>query len=330
MAGKRKTDITAVTKATADLHRALKQAADARRTLARATRPGAPYHVVAPHLRWADAILEARSQSLKKIPGVIGYGLGTALKDGRATAEDCITVFVRKKRTPSDLKRANQRMLPKSFSAGGKKIRIDVVEIGGIKLHASRGDSIGPAGDPLEREGTIGAFANDLVTGRVVAITAMHVTGQTSFTGAVEFRIPSLRHHAATTRLGDVTFGTTDGIDAAKIDLDDQSSGDNGSVQGWRPTSSSDNGQSASMVGARSGLVSGTIVQAGVNLSGIGIDSALIVNIESAGGDSGAALLDSGQHVIGFLAGEAEGGPFNGLKIFCSAASVVHQLNVDF
>jgi hypothetical protein len=331
MARKRQTDTAAVTKATADLHRALREAADARRRLARATQPGAPYRVVAPHLRWADAILDARGKSLKRIPGVIGYGLGTALKGGHSTAEECITVFVRKKRTSSELRRAEHRVLPKSISAGGKKIRVDVVEIGGVKLHADRGGSIGPAGDPLEREGTIGAFATDLVTERLVAITAMHVTGQSAFTGAVEFRIPSLRLHSATARLGDVTFGTTDGIDAAKIDLDDQNGGDNGFVQGWRPPAvPGDNGQPASMVGARSGPVSGTIVQAGVNLSGIGIDSALIVNIESAGGDSGAALLDSGHHVIGFLVGEADGGPFNGLKIFCSAASVVHQLNVDF
>jgi len=334
MASKKTTDHAAVEQATRDLQRALQAARKARKRLAAATRPGAPYKVVASDLRWADELLQKHRKALLSIDGVVGVGLGCAMTANRQTDERCITVFVKKKRSLRQLERLGHKKIPRAFTKNGRRIRVDVIELGGIKRHAQPGASIGPADDASE--GTIGVFARDLDTDRVVAITAMHVSGADTFTGPVEFRIPSLRVGASTKRLGQTTDGTTQGIDAAKIALDDQDSASNslpcfGAVNGWRPVHiPGDEGQSVSMVGARSGCQSGTIRHVAVDLPGIGIETATIADIIAAGGDSGAALLDQERNVLGFLVGQADGGPYDGLMIFCSAAAVVHRLNIDF
>lgn len=83
------------------------------------------------------------------------------------------------------------------------------------------------------------------------------------------------------------------------------------------------------MYGAASKLVSGRVVHPSVELPELSLDAALIVDIPTAEGDSGAALVDPQNHVLGFLVGEATG-DFGGKRIFCSAVSVVNLLRVDF
>jgi len=337
---KAKTDMVAVRRATTDLHQGMKMMAEARRALASATRAGALYVVVSAELRWAYKLLKARAKALRAYPGVVGYGLGRVMKDGKLTGKPCITVFVRKKLTPPELKRRKRKLLPRSLSAKGKRIRVDVVEIGEIERDAFVGASLGPTNDPRHREGTIGAFATDGVTNAPVAITAMHVSGLKLFPDGQqppEFSIPSPRQQDPNmTRLGVLTFGTMVGVDAAKIALDDPDAAspeipELGAVQGWRPVAiPGDEGLAVAMFGAVSELRRGRVIHPDVALPQDDLDAVLVVDIATQPGDSGAALLDPNNHVLGFLVGRATSGPYAGKCIFTSAAAVVDALNCDF
>lgn len=337
MPKRRTTNPSLIRKATADLHRALKLAADARRRLARATRPGADYVVVSRSLQWAQDILDARRRALLRIPNVIGVGLGHCIVSGKTTEEPCITVFVEEKKTPEQLSQSNQKLLPRWLAKAGRRIRVDVIALGEIELQAFPGASIGATNDKFQREGTIGVFARDLETNATVAITAMHVSGEMTIMTPIEFSIPSPSHHDPNMmRLGLMTFGTRAGVDAGKIELDDDDIVDDeiptvGRVDGWRPVANpGDVGKSVTMCGAKSGVKSGRIIQVDVDLPKAGLASALIVQIQATGGDSGAALVDENRHVIGFLVGRAKSGLFAGFQVFCSAAAVVDILDIDF
>jgi hypothetical protein len=337
MPKRRMTNSGVIRRATADLHRGLKLAVAARLRLARATRPGAAYAVVSRSLQWAQDILDARRRALLRSPNVIGIGLGSRIVSGRTTDEPCITVFVENKKTPEQLAGNAQKPLPKWLSKAGRRIRVDVIEMGEIELQAFPGASIGATNDAFQREGTVGVFARDLETNATVAITAMHVTGEITVTTPIEFSIPSPSHHDANMRrLGVMTFGTRAGVDAGKIELDDEDTVDDeiptiGRVDGWRPVAKpADVGKSVTMCGAKSGVKSGKIIQVDVDLPKAGLASAIIVQIQATGGDSGAALVDENRHVLGFLVGKAKSGLFAGFQVFCSAAAVVDILDIDF
>jgi len=336
-----RTDLAAVRRATKALHVALQAAADARRRLALATRPGAPPFVVGPALRWAYQMLEARSGSLLQIEGVVGYGLGKAIRDGVTTDEPAITIFVRRKLSSAQLKKLKQKSLPRTMSSKNKRIRVDVIEVGDIEQLAFAGESTGPNNDPHEPEGTIGAFATDFDDGNTVAITAMHVSRLQDFPignlPAPEFVVPSVKVQSPETqRLGVLAFGTTRGVDAAKITLDDPADASNtiptiGELQGWRSVASpADDGITVFMFGARSKRCEGRIVQALAHMPNIGLGAVVIVDIPAVPGDSGAALVDEQRHALGFLVGKFNKGPFAGKAVFSSAAAVVDALNCDF
>lgn len=335
-----KSDRSAIRKATADLHRALHEASSARARLAAATRRGGPRYVVGPTMRELDDVLRAARERIERYPGVVGYGLGRIIKDGRQTNGPCITVFVRRKLSPSELRRRRIPALPRNVSSRGRRARIDVVEIGTVKTKAFIGASTGPVSDPKRREGTVGVFATD-ANDVTVALTAMHVTGRREFprTGVTPpvFSVPSPRQsNPNATILGTLIRGTRTGVDAAMIALDDPDEADNsipdiGEIGGWRPPAlEGDEGIAARMYGATSDLVRGTIIHPLVHMPGAGLDDAIVVDIATADGDSGAALIDEDNLVLGFLVGVATKGPHKGRAIFCTAAAVVDILNCDF
>jgi hypothetical protein len=335
-----KTNLSETRQAADDLHRAVRAAAEARQKLARATRAGAPHVMVSRELRWAEAVLQARAPQLARLPGVIGFGLGRVVRNGTPTGEPCITVFVRRKKSLRDLSRRGARLLPRTFSSRGRRIRVDVVELGGIELHTFVGASIGPTNHPHHPEGTIGAFARDLANGATVGITAMHVSGLKELppgSTPVPFSVPSpMRHDPNMTRLGLMTFGTRTGIDAAKIELDDPSSASQeipsiGPVAGWRPVAvPGDESLSVRLFGAVSGFQRGTIIHPSVELPGNNLDAVILAHIPTESGDSGAALVDPENLVLGFLVGRATSGPYNGMRIFSPAGAVLNVLNCDF
>jgi hypothetical protein len=124
------------------------------------------------------------------------------------------------------------------------------------------------------------------------------------------------------------------GIDAAKLDVFAQPAAittfpDGRVIAGWRPTSfPGDHGTVVHMCGARSGTVSGFIVNPFLPIPSWELDGAILVNIASTHGDSGAALIDSSNFLLGFLVGAADA-ELNNLRIFVPAGLVFARLGCD-
>ena len=77
------------------------------------------------------------------------------------------------------------------------------------------------------------------------------------------------------------------------------------------------------MYGAISGLVNARVLHADVSLPQFQLNAAIVVDVVSQPGDSGAPLLDGSNHIVGFLVGEIDGGQYAGKCVFCPAAAVV-------
>jgi len=326
-----------VHRAAADVERASRALSRARRRLASVTKPGAPHAVFAPAFRPIEELLRTRQTALSRIPNITGYGAGYAMKDGNLTDEPALTLFVETKRSLEDLARAGVRPLPKAMKHKGKRVRIDVVEMGPLQRLAFAGQSLGPEGTIIE--GSIGAFARDLANDSTVAITAMHVTGGIGLPPQpLVFDAPSQRTGSPVVRrLGVLTGGTLHAVDAAKIQLDN--SGDAfpsipgiGPIAGWRTLAiPGDQGIGVSLFGAGGRkLCSGRIVYPSISLPNDGLIGAIAASIETHEGDSGTALVDADRHVLGFLVGRANVSPVAGMAIFSSAALTVSALQCDF
>jgi hypothetical protein len=328
-------------RAVTDIHKAKKMLAAARRRLAKATYVDSPDVIVDPSLRGAAAALKKKAPSLSAIPGVHGYAVGQVVRKGMPSGDLCITVFVEQKIPKEELSRKSLAAIPRWITVDKKRYRIDVVPIGRLVLHARVGASVGTATTSPASEGTVGAFGTDDATGKAIAITAMHVSNLKEFPNggpAVEFCTPSRLRSGTTAVLGKLTFGTTTGIDAAKIELQDGSSAENsipgiGDVFGWRPvTIPGDNNAAVRMFGAATGKVSrGVIVHPSVSLPNFGLDTAILADIPTKGGDSGAGLVDANNHLLGFLVGEATGvdDQFPSLRVFTPVGSVLNILKCD-
>jgi hypothetical protein len=182
--------------------------------------------------------------------------------------------------------------------------------------------------------GTLGTFAVD-VTGNLVALTAMHVTGEREFPPGNPIGIVSpSRIEGGARPFGIVMRGTRSGIDAAKISVLDPSSvttdiAEIGAVRGWRPLSNpGDRNTAVRMFGARTGhAVVGRIVEPMVELPQYGLDAAILVDIPSVNGDSGAAIVDNEHLVLGLLIGESS--QLHGLRVFNPISRVLAQLGCN-
>jgi hypothetical protein len=322
----------AARKAAAEMSAAQKRLADARRTLARLSRPGHPAHLVDPDWEWASELMEARRARLLTFPGVIGVGLGFRLRGGMPTGEPCLTVYVRRKLSPEELKAANRPRLPRTVRSGNRRLPVDVIELGEVRRQADAGSSLGQA-DAGER-GTLGALATDLDAGDTVALTAMHVTTLQQFpagnTAAPRFVSPMPGGSPFAT----LRQGTMSGIDAAKLALDVQQPAVSvlptiGRINGWRPVAfPGDQGTTVKMFGAMSGFQSGYIVNPIASLPAESLDAAILVNIATQGGDSGSALVDLEGLLLGFLVGQG-GAALNNLRVFTPASLVFATLRCD-
>lgn len=336
----RKTRTRAMHEAVAQVHRAQRELSAARRRLAKATFNDAPHVVVQPRYRAAHAAARALGEKLRGAPGIVGVALGRVMKAGMPTGEPCVTVLVTEKLGLDELRRSDRRRLPKSVKAGKGRLRVDVVAVGTYRPHVLAGTSLGPVVDAngSTSEGTIGAFATDLTSGDLVAITAMHVTGLTAFPNGgppPRFVIPSPMQQQPTTALGVLLAGTRSGVDAAKISLDAPGDAASfipgvGAVAGWRPaTFPGDQNASVRMAGAVSGVTHGAIIHVDVSLPDIGMEGAILADIPSVPGDSGAPLLDAENHILGFLAGELTGATYANLRAFSPVALVLSLLQCD-
>jgi hypothetical protein len=323
---------SAVRKAVADLSAARKALAQARLRLARLTKTGHPAYLVDPDWTWAEDLMKARRAKLLAIPGVVGVGLGFRLHGGAPTDLPCLTVYVRKKLPLAELVASGLRRIPRTVGSRRRRLHVDVVELGGIRRQIGAGDSLGPAGGG--ERGTLGALATDLAAADTVALTAMHVTSLPEFpfndAAAPRFVSPM----PGGSLFASLRQGTMTGIDAAKLALDVQQPAVSelpsiGRIKGWRPiTFPGDRGTMVRMFGAVSGPQAGFIVNPIASLPGERLDAAILVNVFSQGGDSGAALVDGQGLLLGFLVGE--GGPtLNTLRVFTPASLVMATLRCD-
>lgn len=319
------------------LTRAKKMLAEARRSLGKLTRPGHPTFVIDPQWQWAATLMNERRARLLAVPGVIGVGLGFRIRGGVRTGEPCLTVYVRRKMSADELATASVRRLPGHVSSGKRRISVDVIALGTIRRQAQAGDSLGTL--ELGEQATLGALARDLDRGDTVAITAMHAADLDRFpepgTQAPEFISPM----PGGTRFATMRRGTRFGIDAATLALDVQQPAitalpSGGTIRGWRPVVyPGDQDARVTMFGARN-RTTGSIVNPIVTLPGEDLDAAIIVDIESDFGDSGAALVDHQGLVLGFLVGEGEFPDGNGnglrtLRAFTPASLVLARLRCD-
>jgi hypothetical protein len=316
-------DVTALEAARklAEAHRMVEKA---RGLLARAKRRNtAPPHVFAGAWKRANAVLEKNREVLRCAHGVVGYGLGYRLKAGIETDEPCVAVFVRRKKSPRIMRKRGLAEIPKNLYDGKTNVGTDVVRLGRLEPHGAPG-SIGPVGAP--EFGTIGALARDVDTGERVAITAMHVSGRSSF-GPVEFStgVP-FSTPGGSAENGRLVFGTTADVDAAKIVLEAPAAVLSPlPVAGVRPVSNDANAV-VHLYGAVSGMQFGVVKYLNVAVLECGLIQTMLVDIETAKGDSGAGLVDESDYLLGFLYGFAPSDLGTGLRVFCPADLVMRTL----
>jgi hypothetical protein len=293
-----------------------------RHELARTARPGEHGPVLPERLRWAGTLWRAQSSRLEPGFRSVGSALGFKVKDGAFTDTRSLTVFVRRKRTPGQLKQSGVRKLPRQVSSKRRQLAVDVVELGQLQRQVQLGDSLGRL--VPRSKGTLAALARDMDTGAIGALTAMHVTGLREFpapgSGSPLLVTPSPFDAAGGRRLGALRRGTTRGVDAALLSLEAAVTNQLpfiGPIAGWRPTTyPADVGIGVWMVGATSGLQAGIIQYPHADVPGDQLSEVILVRIRSDLGDSGALLVDQNRFALGLLVG-AYG---NGLRAYSSIA----------
>jgi hypothetical protein len=162
-----------------------------------------------------------------------------------------------------------------------------------------------------------------------VALTAMHVAR-----GPGSFVIPSLRDDPMGQPLGRFLDGRMVRVDAAKISVDPPAVAESflpgiGRIRGWRPvTLPGDRGTEVRMFGAESGRQRGFIAEPAMELPGEQLEQVILVDIETREGDSGCAIVDEENLVLGLLVGEMD---FDGvtLRVFSPISLVLEELRCE-
>lgn len=300
--------------------------ATARRRVATLTRPSVAGPLYSRNWTPFLRALHLHAPALLADPQVVGFGVGYRWRGGAPTDERCVNVYVRRKLARSTLRR-NGRMLPRFLEIGAARVPLDVVEFGRLQRLHQGGTSIGPTGSG--RWGTLGTLALDEMG--VVALTAMHVTGVTGSYPPGDG--PAMAAPRGGPLLGRLIRGTDVGVDAAKISVEGPAEwsfeiAGVGPVHGWRPLNlEGDIGTTVRMYGAVSGLVAGRIERTAVDLPDDGLENAILVQMPSDFGDSGAALVDNQNLILGLLAGKAPA--LNGVSVFSPIGPVLARLECD-
>ncbi len=307
----------------------------ARTRLAAHTSPGSPDQIVTSKWKWAERFLDDHRDRILAIPGVVGCGLGFRTKGGQRTSEPCITVLVRRKLKPTTLKTAGRRAIPRWLGSGRRRLKLDVIALGSVRRVAAAGDSVGRK-NPKTRA-TVGALAVSVGSHAIVGITAMHAMRLLEFPAPgvppVAVYVPSPVSQAGAPAVGLLERGSMHGIDVARFSMHPSPSlpaslPGIGPIRGWRPTVyPADRGTPVRIFGARSGFQAGFIVNPLVSLPADDLDAAILVEIWTEPGDSGCALIDPANLVLGFLVGEGTGG--DGLRVFTPASLALARLGCD-
>jgi hypothetical protein len=294
--------------------------AQARDTLARRTKPGHPSVLVAPDWQRPARALSAHKRQLLRYPGVVGYGLDAN--------QPQVSVLMSSELTDTEARSLKRRPPPASLPGGaGGRVPVEVIPVSRLRRQFVAGSSLGPAGRPTK--GTLGTFAFEQAGGAAVALTAMHVAK-----GPGRFVIPSLRDDPMGLPLGRFLAGTMVDVDAAMISVDPPAQAEPflpgiGRIRGWRPvTLPGDRGTEVRMFGAESGRQRGFIAEPAIELPGEGLAQVILVDIETREGDSGCAIVDSENLVLGLLVGEMD---FDGLtlRVFSPISLVLDALQCE-
>ncbi|KUO52878.1 MAG: hypothetical protein APF76_14730 [Desulfitibacter sp. BRH_c19] len=118
--------------------------------------------------------LQKNKKRILNIDNVVGVGVGYKEKKGKATSDESVVVFVKKKVNKGDL-RAHQ-MIPEKV----EETKTDVIEIGEIKLLTNKGRyrPVRPGcsiGHYAISAGTLGAVVRDRKTGEKLFLSNNHV-----------------------------------------------------------------------------------------------------------------------------------------------------------
>jgi hypothetical protein len=266
--------------------------------------------------------LSEHLDDLAQRPGVLGVGLSHRYKAGVQQTEKTVTVFVEHKLAGEEL--GTRLALPTTLAtAHGTTVGIDVVELGKFERSTGGGSSIGQS----DSAGTLGVIAHDINTRRMVALTAQHVVGANAHPG-MKLYAP-WPQTSNSLLVGQFLRGTMHDTDAAAISIADPDMmidyiPEIGRVNGWRPIVSSDVRQPVWMYGATSGFQMGQIHAIQAQFPRLDLADALVVRIRARGGDSGAAILDRNNLVLGLLVG---GDPESDLRIFTPIGLVLGRLH---
>jgi hypothetical protein len=218
----------------------------------------------------------------------------------------------------------------------GSRLAIDVQQFGdALDRHVVVGAGLGRSSTPRTR-GTLGSFAVDNA-GATVAITAMHVSDEDEMQlgdPPVPVTTPSQLDDPSAQHLGHVVAGTRTDVDAARIQLAAGTVANGvapiiGRISGWRPLHyPGDHEALVRMYGAKSGYREGKIENPSIDLPAFNLRQTIVVSIDSAPGDSGAAIVDSENLVLGFLVGRGNAMPPH-LRLFTPASLVLAKLGCD-
>jgi hypothetical protein len=273
---------------------------------------------------------------LRTVPNVVGFAAGFRFIAGIATDERCASILVSTKYSQEQLRRSKEECLPKTLRRAGHSVPVDVIEIGEFKLHAGPGACIAPQADSGRRS-TLGVYATDNHGGGALALTAMHAAGNdipiyppdTGAAAAVPF---VTLDGDSQTLLGNLLRGTRrNGIDAAAISLADGQEMCRvlpgvGEVTSWRRlVQEHDFGIPVTLCGAQSGMaVHGTISNPCAYLPEHNLGPAILASIPAIGGDSGGALVDQNNFLLGLLVGGGDS-----IQFFSPMANIFNELSCD-
>lgn len=309
------------------------------RTPVRSTRArrgtGAP---VPGHSPWPLILraLEIHRSALLAAPDAMGVGAGLRRRGGCVGAEPCVTVFVRRKRSPAALRRAGARPLPERLEVPGRgSVPMDVVEAGSLRRNLACGARVGSGA--LERGGrwgTLGMVARELGSGRAVAITAMHLTGRDSHPPGDPLAFAAVdRMGEEPVLLGTLLGGTLRGVDAAKISIDAPARVSDflpgvGFLGRPRALTHRDVRSPVHLYGARSRYQAGFVTGLGADFPGEGLAGAFLVAMRCGRGDSGAVCCDLDGSVLGLHVGSLRAAPET--QVFCPIVKVLEALGCEW
>jgi len=257
-----------------------------------------------------------------KSPEVFGTSIGYRQTAGKTTSDLAIRVHVARKLAN---RKGHAAWIPPTLRVPGmsQAVAVDVIERGVIKVQASCGDAIGCVGVPAW--GTLGCTVvssdSDLPDG-LLALTCSHVLTLAAGGGVNWLGYPGALTNPAV-RLGSVVYRTqlvaATAEDAfpnlyeiafaqlADFDVDNNEH-TLGVPTGWRMDVPA-MGESLRLFGACSGAISGTVTATPhnhtVEIDGAvyGFSNMIEHNAPSQPGDSGAAVLDAANRIVGLHLG---------------------------